>query len=181
LRKKNEEQTAELKKLLKEIEEKQKKTDKEIDKVAKDIGGGLGRAAEGMAAPAVPKVFRELGFKVISVHTRVKSLDEETGEVKAEVDLLCLAMLNGKRVVLVGEVSAHLTSDDIKIFVEEELPNFKINYSDYAGQQAYAFVAGLNIDDHAARFAHRKGLYILAPSGETMHILNPVDFKPKVW
>jgi uncharacterized phage infection (PIP) family protein YhgE len=166
---------------IKELAEQQKKTDKQIDKVARDIGGGLGRAAEGLTAPCVAKLFKDLGFEISEVQQRVKSLDPVTKEVKAEVDLLCPGVLNGKEVVLIGEVKANLTSDDIKYFLEDVVVNFKIDYPKYKNLDVFTFVSGLNISKDVEKFAYRRGLYVLAPAGETMRILNPPQFKPKIW
>ena len=163
----------------KKTDEQLRKTDKEIDKVARDIGGGLGRAAEGLAAPSVPKLFEELGIKVDEVQQRVRVFQD--GQIKTEVDLICPGSLNGEEIVLVGEVKAHLTVDDIKDFLDDDLKNFKDYFPRYREIKAYGLIAGLYVGGDVAKFASRQGLYILTPSGDTMRILNPVDFKPKVW
>ena len=163
----------------KKTDEQLRKTDKEIDRVARDIGGGLGRAAEGLAAPSVPKLFEELGIKVDEVQQRVRAFQDR--QIKAEVDLICPGSLNGEEIVLVGEVKAHLTVDDIKDFLADDLKNFKDYFPRYREIKAYGLVAGLYVGGDLAKFASRQGLYILTPSGDTMCILNPVDFKPKVW
>lgn len=163
----------------KKTEEIQKKTEKEIDKIARDIGGGLGRAAEGLTTPSVPNVFKELGIKTEEVQQRVKVLQD--GNVLAEIDLICPAKLNGKEIILVGEVKAHLTVDFVTEFLNDNLTNFKRYFPRYKNMDALGFVSGLYVDKTVAKFAQRQGLYVLAPSGETMHIINPIDFKPKIW
>ncbi|MDI6735873.1 MAG: DUF3782 domain-containing protein [bacterium] len=167
---------------LKETDEQLKETDKQLKKTAKEvggIGGGLGRAAEGLTAPAVPKVFKKLGIKVEAVHQRVKALHD--GQVKAEIDLLCPARRNGSSLILVGEVKAHLTNEDVKDFLDESLISFKKNFAEYKDREVIAFVAGLNVQENALRFAQKKGLYVLVPFGETMRLANAKDFEPKVW
>lgn len=177
--KKTEQEIRELRAAQKKTDEQLRKTDKEIDKVARDIGGGLGRAAEGLAAPSVPKLFEELGIKVDEVQQRVRVFQDR--QIKTEVDLICPGSLNGEEIVLVGEVKAHLTVDDIKDFLDDDLKNFKDYFPRYREIKAYGLVAGLYVGGDAAKFATRQGLYILTPSGDTMRILNPVDFKPKFW
>ncbi|MFH1562916.1 MAG: DUF3782 domain-containing protein [Nitrospirota bacterium] len=181
LRTAQEETGKQIKETFEGIKSSQKKTDEEIEKMAKEVGkvtGGLGRVAEGLAAPCVPEVFRELGIEVTSVQQRVKALKNR--QVTAEIDLLCPARRNGSSLILVGEVKAHLTSEWVKYFLED-LPFFKENFPEYKEMEVIGLVAGLNIDDDAAKFAKRKGLYVLAATGETMQITNPSDFKPKVW
>jgi Cu/Ag efflux pump CusA len=162
------------------LKESQKITEKEINKVAKEIGGGLGRAAEGLTAPNVPRVFKKWNIDVVEVQMRVKALDE-FGMTKQEVDLLCPARLNGRKIVLVGEVKAHFTSEDVKYFVDEDLPEFKKNFTEYKNLDVIGFISGLNVDKSASKYAYKKGLYILVPENNTMKILNPPDFKAKIW
>jgi len=169
-----------IKKTEKEIERMSKETDRKIAMVSREIGGGLGRAAEGLTAPNVPKVFKKWGIKVLEVQTRVKALDSQ-GETKQEIDLLCPARLNGQEIILAGEVKAHLTAEDVKYFVDEQLAELKSNFPRYKELDIIGFVSGLNVDENAAKFAYRKGLYILVPKGKTMKILNPPEFKAMLW
>ncbi|MFH1563740.1 MAG: hypothetical protein ABIF11_10065 [Nitrospirota bacterium] len=166
----------------KKTDEQQKKTDEQLKKTSKElggIGGGLGRAAEGLTAPSVPKVFKKLGITVEAVHQRVKALHD--GQVKSEIDLLCPARRNGSSLILVGEVKAHLTNEDVKDFLDESLISFKENFTEYKDREVIAFVSGLNVQENVIRFAQKSGLYVLIPFGETMRIANLPNFEPKVW
>ncbi|MBU0701039.1 DUF3782 domain-containing protein [bacterium] len=166
----------------KETAERQKETDKQIKETSRElggIGGGLGRAAEGLTAPSVPRVFKKLGITVEAVHQRVKALRD--GQVASEIDILCPARRNGSSLILVGEVKAHLTNEDVKDFLDESLISFKENFTEYKDREVVAFVSGLNVEENASKFAQKKGLYVLIPFGETMRIANSADFEPKVW
>ncbi|MFH1859760.1 MAG: hypothetical protein ABH870_01910, partial [bacterium] len=165
-----------------ELQASQKKTDKQLKETSKElggIGGGLGRAAEGLTAPSVPRVFKKLGITVDAVYQRVKALHD--GQIKSEIDILCPARRNGSSLILVGEVKAHLTNEDVKDFLDESLISFKENFTEYKDREVIAFVAGLNVEENAARFAQKKGLYVLIPFGETMRLANSADFEPKIW
>jgi hypothetical protein len=37
------------------------------------------------------------------------------------------------------------------------------------------------VPSDSARYAYRKGLFVIAPSGDDVVILNDSKFKPKVW
>ncbi|MDI6736480.1 MAG: hypothetical protein QME42_09885 [bacterium] len=170
----------------KKTDELQKKTEKELKETFKQlakelggIGGGLGRAAEGLTAPSVPKVFKKLGIRVDAVYQRVKALHD--GQVKSEIDLLCPARRNGSALILVGEVKAHLTNENIQDFFDESLISFKENFTEYKDRDVVAFVSGLNVQENVIKFAQKKGLYVLIPFGETMRLANSKDFEPKVW
>ncbi len=161
----------------------QKQTEKQLKQTARElggIGGGLGRAAEGLTAPSVPRVFKKLGIKVDAVYQRVKALHHD-GQIKSEIDILCSARRNGSSLILVGEVKAHLTNENVQDFLDESLSSFKENFTEYQDREIVAFVAGLNVEENAIRFAQKKGLYVLVPFGETMRLANSKGFEPKVW
>jgi hypothetical protein len=37
------------------------------------------------------------------------------------------------------------------------------------------------VPDEVARYAYRKGLFVLAQSGDSLMILNDVQFRPQAW
>jgi hypothetical protein len=43
------------------------------------------------------------------------------------------------------------------------------------------FRSGLVTPDDTARYAYRKGLFVLGQSGETVEIRNDLGFTPTVW
>ena len=69
---------------------------------------------------------------------------------------------------------------DIREFAEN-LAKFRQFFPEYAHKQLYGAVAGIEIEEGADRYAHRQGLFVLAQSGETVAILNALDFQPKNW
>ncbi|MEW6617832.1 MAG: hypothetical protein AB1422_00525 [bacterium] len=176
--KKTDEQQRKTDEELRKTDEQQRKTNEEISRVSREIGGGLGRMAEGLTAPSIPKLFAELGIKVKHVFQRVRTIED--GKCIGEIDLVCPARRNGKEVVLLGEVKAHLTSTDIKDFLPS-IEHFKEYFPEYKEAEIITLVSGMYVAEEAKRFAYKKGCYILAPAEDTMQILNPKDFKPKVY
>jgi hypothetical protein len=61
----------------------------------------------------------------------------------------------------------------------DRLPNFFKFFEEYRGRTLYGGVAGLSIDSGVDRFAYRKGLFVLAQSGENVRVLNDEKFRPK--
>lgn len=51
----------------------------------------------------------------------------------------------------------------------------------YHNKKALGAVAGMVVPSEVARYAYRKGLFVLAQSGETVIILNDEQFEPQVW
>jgi hypothetical protein len=77
-------------------------------------------------------------------------------------------------------VKTKLSQQDVDEHLER-LAKFKRLMPSYQNKKAFGAVAGIVVPDDIARYAYRKGLFVLAQSGETVIILNDDQFKPKVW
>ncbi|WP_242513197.1 hypothetical protein [Halochromatium salexigens] len=47
--------------------------------------------------------------------------------------------------------------------------------------QLLGAVAGMVVPDQVGRFAYRKGLFVLAQSGQAIEIRNDARFQPRTW
>jgi hypothetical protein len=47
--------------------------------------------------------------------------------------------------------------------------------------QAYGAVAGIEINEGVDRYAYKKGLFVIKPSGDTVAIVNDANFQPRTW
>ena len=63
----------------------------------------------------------------------------------------------------------------------ERLVKFKQLMPRYQDVNALGAVAAMVVPDDVARYAYRKGLFVLAQSGDSLIILNDVQFLPKAW
>jgi len=45
----------------------------------------------------------------------------------------------------------------------------------------FGAVAAMVVPDQIASYAYRKGLFVIAQSGEDLMILNDATFRPKAW
>lgn len=72
------------------------------------------------------------------------------------------------------------TSQDVRHHLKR-MGYFKTYFSEYANLIAVGVVAGMVVDEDAARYAYREGLYVLEQSGETVRIRNDEAFQPKHW
>ena len=43
------------------------------------------------------------------------------------------------------------------------------------------YLAGIEIEEGADKYAYRQGLFVLAQRGENVAILNDTEFQPKTW
>jgi DNA segregation ATPase FtsK/SpoIIIE-like protein len=174
---------AEAARRMRELERVVENTSREVDKTAravheqwKQLGAltsVLGRFVEEMVAPAVVALFTARGIGVRSVHQRVRS--RRDGE-SMEIDVLAV---DDTQVVAV-EAKSQLGADDVKEQVER-LGRFKTMFPHYAGCRVLGAVAAMVVPDQVARQAYKAGLYVMAPSGETMRILNDEGFEAKAW
>ena len=49
------------------------------------------------------------------------------------------------------------------------------------GRKLCGAVAGMSVDESVARYAYKQGLFVLAPSGENMQLVNDEEFMPRTF
>ena len=152
-----------------QIAEMTAKTDRQIS----ELGNRLGEFVESMVKPAVVRLFRKRNIIIHQVHSDVAV---HKGDEGMQIDLL---VVNSTQAVLV-EVKSKLTQLDVDEHLER-LAKFKRLMPRYADVEAMGAVAAMVIPDELARYAYRKGLFVLAQSGEDLHILNDQRFQPRIW
>ncbi len=146
---------------------------KEVSKKIGDLGNRLGDFVQEMVRPAVVRIFRERGIDVHEVHPNI--FVERDGDA-AEIDLL---VVNEQEAIAV-ECKSHLTREDVEDHLER-LGKIKRLLPKYREVRLMGAVAAIVMSDEVARFAYRKGLYVLAQSGDTVLIRNDGKFSPKIW
>ena len=93
-----------------------------------------------------------------------------------EIDVL---VVNDEYAIAIS-VKSTLSVDDVDSHIEC-LANFREFFPYLADKKLLGAVAGIVIDEGAGKYAYRKGLFVIAQSGETVNILNDEKFKPKEW
>ena len=151
------------------LKEQNKKTDEQIGK----LGNRLGEFVEWQIRPAAVRLFRERGIEVHEFHPEVSV---QRGDDGIEIDLL---VVNDTDAILI-EVKSKLTQPDVDEHIER-LGKFKQFMPRFADTKALGAVGGMVVPKDVARYAYRKGLFVLAQSGENVIILNDDKFKPRVW
>lgn len=161
---------------LKETDRQLKETDRKLKEVMTSLGrlgNKLGEFVEEMVKPAVVRLFRERGIEVHEVHRGVSAQRDEEW---IEVDLL---VVNDGDVVAV-ECKSTLGTADVDEHLER-LAKLKRLLPSYRELRVIGAVAAMVMPDDVARYAYRKGLFVLAQSGENMVIRNAAGFKPATW
>ena len=150
-----------------------KKTVERTSKAVDSLTTRWGRFVEELVEPAVIKLFQAKGIDVKEVHPRLES---KRDEFSMEIDIMAV---DETELVLV-ECKSRLSKDDVDEFLEK-LPQFKLAFPHYKNYQVYGAVAGIEIDRGVDRYAYRKGLFVIKPSGDTVAIINDESFKPSSW
>ncbi len=163
------EQSLETDRRFKETDRRFKETDKKIGKLT----NRLGEFIEEMVRPSVVRLLRERGIAVHSVSRNVYV--ERAGE-SAEFDLL---VVNDGEMVAV-ECKSSLSIDDVNEHLER-LGKIKRLLPHYANMRVMGAVAAMVIQENVARYAFKKGLFVMGQSGEAMKILNSEQFRPHLW
>ncbi len=167
---------AETDKKIKETSEQIKETAKQLKETDKKINaltGKWGKFVEGLIVPAVERIFKERGIDVTRIYQRVRSRKQGRG---MEIDILAV---DGEYALLI-EAKSTLGVDDIKEHIKR-LKNFKFFFPEYKDRKVIGAVAGIDIDRGADRYAYRKGLFVIAQSGDSVKILNDEKFIPECW
>ena len=129
-----------------------------------------GRFVEEMVEPAVVQLFQERGIDVTQTMSRLKS---KRPGAAMEIDILAV---NGSELVAV-ECKSRLSKDDVDDFLDR-LQRFKLAFPQFRDFQVYGAVAGIEIDQGIDSYAYRRGLFVIKQSGETVKIINDVQFRP---
>ena len=146
--------------------------EKTVERTAKAVDAlttRWGRFVEELVEPAAIKLFRQRGIDVTQTFSRGKVAKKG---VAMEIDILAV---DGTDLVAV-ECKSRLSKDDVDYFLEK-LKLFKQAFTQYQSFDVYGAVAGIEIDEGIDRYAYRKGLFVIKPSGDTVEIVNDTQFQ----
>jgi hypothetical protein len=184
---------AEVDRRIKEVAEQMKETDrrlKETEKLIKengklikengrqlgDVHNRVGELVEHIILPNILKKVEPLNFKFKHVRKRFKFTDKNY-RVIAEADIL---LINGEYIMII-EVKTVLKVKD----VDDHLKRLeRIRRDAFPSDESRRFigcVAGAVADETVKNYAHKKGLYVLEQSGDTLKLDVPEGFTPRMW
>jgi len=146
---------------------------KETNKKIGDLGNRLGEFVQEMVRPAVVRLFRERGIAVHQVMRNIEAFDDDNA---IEIDLL---VINRQQAIAV-ECKSRLSIEDVNDHLAR-LDKFKQLFSHYQNLNLMGAVAGMVVPDEAAKYAYRRGLFVLAQNGDSILIRNDAKFAPKLW
>ena len=171
---------------MKELRESQKQTDRQINKLEKSInkiGGRFnerwGHFVESLVEGKLLHLLKERGILVDCIFSNIqKGIKDIDGNIilRQEFDIIAL---NGTEMVVI-EVKTVLTPTKVEDFLKT-LKKVKSYFPDYKNKKLYGAVAYLKHENKASFFAEEKGLFVIKATGDSAHIINKKNFKPKTF
>ncbi len=165
----------ETERLLQQYAKEAAQRSKELDKKIGALSNRLGEFVEEMVKPSVLGLFQARGIQVRTVTRDMESRDPKTG-LAMQIDLF---LINGDSCILI-EVKSRLSHDDVNDHLER-MEKFKPLFPEYQHKKALGAVAAMVIPDDVAKYAYRKGFFVIAQKGDNTVILNDDRFNPKAW
>ncbi|MFM6788250.1 MAG: DUF3782 domain-containing protein [Microcystis panniformis] len=165
----SERRAAEAERSMAELKRTVERTSKAVD----SLTTRWGRFVEELVEPAVLRLFQEKGSDIKEVYPRARVKRQG---IAMEIDILGVDDTD----LVVVECKSRLSQDDVDEFIEK-LTRFKIAFPHYQNYRAYGAVAGIEINKGVDRYAYKKGLFVIKPSGDTVAIINDADFQPNTW
>jgi hypothetical protein len=138
-----------------------------------DPGSRLDEFVESMVESALVELYRARGLDVSEVHRRVTS---HRGGERIEIALL----VTDSDVAVALKCRTHLTREEVERHAER-MNKFKRLLPKYDDMRVHGAVAGMVVDEDAIQAAQAAGLWVFAPSGETVALKNDPGFAPRVW
>jgi hypothetical protein len=138
----------------------------------------FGEVIEHLVAPNIAARFNEIDYDFKEISERNLKIFEND-QVITEVDIL----LENSKTIAVVEVKATPTKRDIKKHLKR-IPIVRQWYCQLHGNTDKEFIgaiAGAVFLKNVKQFAIENGFYVVIPSGDTLKIDVPKDFKPKIF
>ena len=156
--------------LVKETAQQMKETDRRLRRAEDMFTSQWGRLVESLVEGDLLRLLRERGVAVEAVYSRLRL---ECGPNEREVDLLAT---NGEEAVAV-EVKTTLRPADVDRFLGLLAHPPLLRH--VGGRRLYGAVAYLQQHQGTARYAARKGLFVIRATGNSASIVNPPEFRPR--
>jgi hypothetical protein len=144
---------------------------RENQRILGGLGNRLGSIVENILTPGLPQIFKKLGYNF----NRIASYKYAEG-VYAEIDGM---LENGTQAIAV-EVKTTLRQVDIDdhLLRMEKVRKYADEHGDK--RQFMGAIAAINTDEPTKKYALKKGLFVIEPSGEDVKVTKP-ETEPRVW
>jgi DNA repair exonuclease SbcCD ATPase subunit len=162
-----------------EADRRFKETDKLLKETGRQLGdvhNRLGELVEHIIVPNILEKVKPLGYKFKYVRKRCEFTDKNL-RVIAEADIV---LVNGEYIMII-EVKTVLKVKDVDNHLKRLEKIRRDACPPDESHKLIGCVAGAVVDEAVKRHAHKKGLYVLEQSGDTLKLDIPEGFNPKIW
>ena len=149
-------------------------TEKRMNKLDELFTGQWGKLMEALVEGELAALLNQRNIPVEGLASEHKRKDSDGEDY--EIDLVAI---NGDTVVAV-EVKTTLWLNEVRNFLEK-LPRFTDAFHEYRGRQIIGAVAYLKANEGSDTYAAKQGLYVIRAVGNGATIINPADFKPRIF
>jgi hypothetical protein len=139
------------------------------------LGNRLGDFVQEMVRPAAVRLFQERGLPVHRILPNMQYRND-AGQSELEVDLF---VINGTVGILI-ECKIHASIDDVNEHLKR-LDKFRRYFGEFKDIKLHAAIAAMVMPDEVARYAYKKGMFVMAQNGDSIDIKNDGKFTPKEW
>jgi uncharacterized coiled-coil protein SlyX len=154
-------------------------TSKKVDALSKNLGGLgnlQGRLTEALFEAELWKKFNDIGFDFDSQVSR--RVFKNGGDFVAEADFF----LENSHYAMPVEVKTELSIDDINEHIERMAKIREYMDSRKDSRKLVVAIAGEIVPENVLRYAHKKGLYVLTQTGDSVAIAAaPHGFEAREW
>jgi hypothetical protein len=164
---------------MQETDRRMQETDRrmrETDRKIGELGNRFGELAEHLIMPNIHEKFRALGYAFTRAGPCVEIFDS-AGKALTEVDV----WLENGAFVMAVEIKSRLRKRD----VGEHIRRMELLRAYLDGREdrrkLLGSVAAVVVSDDMRKYVPEKGFYLIEPSGDTVKIMVPEGFTPRVW
>ncbi len=131
--------------------------------------------AKDVITPAANDLFQPYGM-VLNTSIQNTTFYDSSGKPEMYFGLI----LSDPEHCVLTTVRRKLDIEDINEHLDR-MEKFKPLLPEYANKKVYGAVAAMVIPDDVAKYAYRKGFFIIAQKGEMAVMLNDDKFRPVAW
>jgi hypothetical protein len=155
-------QHEELNQMLKELADRQEKTDKKLKKIGAQLGGVSNNNGY-YSETFFQDVFEEtLEFGGVKYDDMIPNFGRNDDEVKIEIDIV---LINCDSIALI-EAKYRVHPNDVTKLATERVQKFRTLYPKYDRYKAYLGIAGFSFCEDVLAVAKEYGVGVVKPAGE---------------
>ncbi len=107
----------------------------------------------------------------------IDSMTRHKGKLQGQYDIV---LYNGDKIIVI-EVKYKLHPNDVDVFYNRKLPNFRALYPEFNHKKVIGAVAALSVPADSIAKALGYGFLVLTQSGNDLSVVNQSDFEPKTY